>query len=227
MNPAQEKREDQSLWGTRIKDKVGLALVALSCVAGMMFALSSVGYLLGFNATTLWLASISFTILGAGTLLYPEQPTTEQQLKYVPLALVPIAARAMLNGGLLTSFTADLQSADITGLAQVGYLIEVLGLWILVAVSEEGFRATVNMITSLALPDSWEYQHLAPASALKGFISVTAWIWFHFYQRGFNLELQLPYILWLYLAGIIFTYIMEEASFGAAVLAHIIVNLTA
>jgi len=227
VDAAQERREDQSFFGASTNDKVGLVLVALSCVAGMMFALSSVGYLLGFNATTLWLASISFTILGAGTLLYPEQPTTEAQLRYVPLALVPIAARAMLNGGLLTSFTADLQSADITGLAQVGYLVEVLGLWILVAVSEEGFRATINMVTSLLLPDTWEYQHLAPAAALKGFISVTAWIWFHFYQRGFNLQLQLPYILWLYLAGIIFTYIMEEGSFGAAVLAHIIVNLTA
>ena len=227
MNAAQEKREDQSLFGASARDKVGIALVFLACIAGMMFALSSVGYLLGFNATTLWIASMCFSVGGAGTLLYPEQPTTEAQLKYVSLALIPIAARTILNGGLFTSFTADLQSADITGLAQIGYLVEVIGLWILVAVSEEGFRATVNMLVSIALPDQWEYQHLAPAAALKGFISITAWVWFHFYQRGFNLELHLPYILWLYLAGIIFTYIMEEGSFGAAVLAHIIVNLIA
>ena len=227
MNPTQERREDQTVFGPKVQDKVGVMLVGLACIYGMMFALSSVGYLLGFNATTLWIASISFSLMGAGTLIYPEQRTTEAQLQYVPLALIPIGLRSMMNSGIFQSLTSAMTSADVTGLAQIGYLFEVFGLWILVAVSEEGFRATCNGLISFILPDSWEYQNLVSAGILKGFISVTLWIMFHFYQRGFNLELQLPYILWLYVAGVVFTYIMEEASFGAAVLAHIIVNLTA
>ena len=227
MNAAQERREDQSFLGATVNDKVGLILVALACVFGMMFALSSVGYLLGFNATTLFLSSISFTVLSMGTILYPQQPTTESQLRYVPLALIPIGARALLNGGLFRFLQSSLQSADVTGLAQIGYIFEVIGLWILVAVSEEGFRATVMMITSKLLPDRWQYSHLVSSNILKGFISVTAWVWFHFYQRDFNLGAQLPYIAWLFLAGVVFTYTMEEASFGAAVHQHNIVNLTA
>lgn len=227
MNRAQERREDTSFTGPNTRDRVGLVLVALACIAGMMFALSSVGYLLGFNATTLFLSSISFTVLGSGTLMYPEKRTTEEQMRYVPLALIPIGARFLLNHQLFSEFTVSLQAADITGLAQIGYIFEVIGLWILVAVSEEGFRATVMMVTSQVLPDSWEYQHLVSANILKGFIAVTAWVWFHFYQRSFDLASQLPYIVWLYLSGAVFTYTMEESSFGAAVLQHIVVNLTA
>ena len=159
--------------------------------------------------------------------MYPEKKTTEEQMRYVPLALIPIGARFLLNHQLFSELTGSLQAADITGLAQIGYIFEVIGLWTLVAVSEEGFRATVMMVTSQILPDSWEYQHLVSANILKGFIAITAWVWFHFYQRSFDLSAQLPYIAWLYLSGAVFTYTMEESSFGAAVLQHIVVNLTA
>lgn len=214
-------------WGASLDDRIGFILVGLACIYGMKFALGSVGYLLGFNATTLWLASISFSVLGLGYLLYPQKHTTEEQLAYVPLALIPIALRSLIQGGIFSYFHATMDAANVSGFTQIRYLFEVLGIWIMVAVSEEGMRAATMMLTSIALPDSWEWENLIPAKLLKGLVSNLAWIVFHFFQRDFYLQVQLPYVIWLFIAGAVFTYIMKEASFGAAVLAHIIVNLTA
>ena len=54
-------------------------------------------------------------------------------------------------------------------------------------------------------------------------IAVGSWLIFHFVQRSFDWL----YFLWLIVAGVILQIILRKGGLGAAVLAHLVINLTA
>ena len=220
MNRLKTEQEVSTL--PTVGDKLFLTCLLVAGVTGMQFALNNVGYLLGFNASTLWIAALFFSIF-SWKWIKRDRPTSEQ-LPYISLAIIPITLRTTMNTHLFTEAIASQ-----TRLTNLGYLIQVLGLWNLVAVSEEAFRATMYTAASELIPDHWEWnqQLVHESTTAKMLLANTAWVAFHFLQRPLDLSLYWRYILWLYLTGFVFTVIMKHGGLGAATIAHIIVNLTA
>jgi len=223
------------------RDKIFITCAIGAGVAGMAFSLNSVGYLLGFNATSLALYGFIFIMLSLNWITRAKP--METQFNYMLLAAVPIGFRILFNMTLFREIVASVDTAA-GAVTQLRYIAQVLGIWLLVAVCEEAFRATILNFAITWIPPSVEMLGWAielktdPTAetwddltglgkALAMFTATVAWILFHFLQRPLDLQLYGPYIAWLFLAGLTMGYAMVKAGMGAATVIHIIVNLTA
>ena len=149
-----------------------------------------------------------------GALNYIFRETDYQRsASYASLGFVPAFGRTALSMPVLTGSalaSLALGGIDITALAGA------LGAQVLVAVSEETFRAAMINLGKVLLPKRWELLRYPIANA--------AWVGYHFFRNPFSW----PYFAWLCLfCAPCFTYVMERAGLGASCLAHMIVNLTA
>jgi hypothetical protein len=207
---------------TQAHDRIYMILLVVALIAGFAFSLGSVGYLLGFNATTLVLIAISFSMMSVN--IWHESKAVKpvnDQLQGTALAMVPIALRWFLQIPLfheaLAAFSGD------TALQQLSYMAQVMGLWVLVAVSEEAFRAAMLNVADLFA----KFRDQGVQDRYKIVFANTVWVGFHFLQRPLDIGIYGVYIVWLFVSGLVMTFAMREFGMGAATLIHLIINLTA
>lgn len=225
------------------KDKIFITCALLAGVAGMAFSLNSVGYLLGFNATTLALYGFIFTVMSLNWITRA-RPVSEQ-LTGVLLAVIPIATRLVFNMAFFQQAIASMDgAASLTAYQQIRYIGQVGGIWLLVAVCEEAFRAAeLNMVLTW-LPaqvglkgreillktdptaEDWE-DLTGTGKAVAQVTQTIGWLVFHFLQRPLDVSIYGPYMVWLCVAGLTMGYAMVKYGMGCATLIHILVNLTA
>lgn len=223
------------------KDKIFITCAIGAGIAGMAFSLNSVGYLLGFNATNLALYSLFFTLLSLNWITRAKP--METQFSYMLLAAVPIVTRLIFNMAFFQEIVASMAAAT-TLLEQLKFVSQVLGIWLLVSVCEEAFRATVLNFAITWMPPVFEvcgfevvlktdptaeeWEDLTnTGKALAMFTATVAWILFHFFQRPLDLQLYGPYIVWLFVCGVTMGYAMVKAGMGAATVIHLVTNFTA
>jgi len=202
------------------KDRIFVVLYVVALVAGAAFSLGSVGYLLGFNATTLVYIALGFGVMSGNYWAYGSGiKPVDVQLQATAWAVVPIALRWAMQ----MPFFDQLAASAVDPVQQLQYMGQVVGLWVLVAVSEEAFRAgmlnaadLVTQVRNKELQDRWRI-----------LFANTVWVAFHFFQRPFDLNLYWKYMIWLYVTGLVMTYVLMKVGLGSATLIHLIVNLTA
>lgn len=198
-------------------DKLFVFMLVGAAVAGMALSLASAGYLLAFNVQTLMVSTIIFSVTGVKYILNAK-PVMEQ-VKWASLAVVPILLRIVLNMSFFNSYAGSM--VDVV--AQLLFTLQVVGLWLLVAVCEESFRATMATV--------WEaicrFKNRRVNVGLQLLFADALWILFHFIQRPFDPFAYRYYIVWLFVAGLVMGYAMVKAGLGSAALIHFIVNLTA
>ena len=202
------------------KDRVFIALFVAALVAGAAFSLGSVGYLLGFNATTLVYIALGFGVMSGNYWFSgPSIKPVDVQLQASAWAVAPIALRWAMQ----MPFFDQLAASAVDPAQQLRYMAQVLGLWILVAVSEEAFRA--GMLNAADLFAKFRNRELQDRWRIL--FANTIWVAFHFFQRPLDLALYWKYVLWLYVTGLVITYVLMKVGLGSATLIHLIVNLTA
>ena len=204
----------------KARDPIFMFSFVVALLAGAAFSLGSVGYLLGFNATTLVYIALGFGVMSAnywyeGSTIKP----VDEQLQAVSWAVVPIALRWAMQMPFFDQLTASVTDPLQQGL----YMAQVLGLWILVAVSEEAFRAAMMNLADMVV----EFRGRTLQNRWKIVGSNLVWWGFHFFQRPFAMDIYWKYGLWLFLTGLVIGYVLTEKRLGAATLIHLIVNLTA
>ena len=203
-------------------DRIFMILLVIALIAGFSFSLGSVGYLLGFNATTLVLIAMSFTVMSGNYWYRGKQiQSVNTQLQATSLAVIPIALRWALQMPFFNELVAS--TSEVSAVQQLGYMTQVLGLWILVAVSEEAFRAAMLNAADLFL----QFTNREIQDRWKILFANTVWIGFHFLQRPLDLSIYGPYIVWLFASGLVMTYVLMKIGLGSATLIHLIINLTA
>jgi len=214
----------------RARDKLFITLFFLGILSGLWLSLQSAGYILAFNVNTLLITTVIFGICSANYWWRRPLVSLDTQIAYSALCLAPIGLRALLQlpiftGGWNAALTAP--DASVSPLQQLGYMLQVVGLWILVAVSEECFRASMMNFADLFA----EFKQRDISLTWKALFSNTVWIAFHFAQRGGltpqNLWLYRYYIIWLFVSGLVMTYALVKAGLGASCLIHLLVNLSA
>lgn len=223
------------------KDKIYITCAIIAAGAGMAFSLNSVGYLLGFNATNLALYGFIFLVFSANWISGAKPATT--QLKYSALMAVPIVSRFIFNMPFLQGLVASM-AATTTVYDQLRYIGQIIGIWMLVSVCEEPFRAVELNVLITYLPETvgirgfdvrlkklekaekWDdLTDMGKIIALAG--STVGWIAYHFLQRPLDFTLYGPYILWLFISGMTMGYVLVKAGMGAATLVHFATNFTA
>ena len=216
-------------------DRIYTVLFVVAIVAGAAFSLGSVGYLLGFNATTLVYIALGFSMMSGNYWIdggrdeegEPRIKPVDTQLQMTSLAVIPIALRWAMQmpffDQLAASMEAVASAAAPSVFRQLGYMAQVLGLWVLVAVSEEAFRAAMLNAADLTV----QFRGRGLQDRYRAFFANTVWMLFHFLQRPLDLGVYWKYMLWLYVAGLVMTYALMRAGMGSATLIHLIVNLTA
>jgi len=199
------------------KDKLYLGCLVSAMVAGMYFSLNSVGYLLGFNATTLALYGIIFTVTSLNWIVRAKP--MESQLVYSGLVVVPIATRIFFNMPLFEQIVAS-----TAALEQLSYMAQVLGIWWMPAVlGVRGLSLRLKLVE-----DARDWDDLtAEGKAAAMVFTCVAWIAFHFLQRPLDFQLYWRYMIWLFVSGITFGYALVKAGPGCAVVIHVLTNLTA
>lgn len=204
------------------KDRIYMILLVVALITGFAFSLGSVGYLLGFNATTLVIIAISFSMMSID-LWWGGKNTgpVDLQLQGVSLAVIPIALRWFLQMPLFYEFMASMQGDGLG--AQLGAMAQVMGLWVLVAVSEEAFRAAMLNVADLFA----EFKHSKIQDRYRILFANTVWVGFHFLQRPLDMNVYGVYIVWLFASGLVMTFAMRQFGMGAATVIHLIINLTA
>ena len=197
-----------------------VVLFVAALVAGAAFSLGSVGYLLGFNATTLGYIALGFSIM-SGNYWYKGKSIrpVDEQLQWTALAVVPIALRWAMQ----MPFFDQLAASTVDPVQQLRYMAQVLGLWVLVAVSEEAFRGAMLNAADLVA----EFRGRELQDRWRILFANTVWVGFHFFQRPLDLGIYWKYMIWLYVAGLVMTYVLMKVGMGSATLIHLIVNLTA
>ena len=208
--------QPQAFEPSKTKDKIFIVMLILAALSGMALSLASAGYLLAFNVQTLLISTVIFAITGASYIL-KAKPVTEQ-LKYASLAVVPIALRAILNMPFFKQYASLLDPVS-----QLIFALQVIALWIIVAVCEEAFRASMMTFSGLFI----KHRNSHVALFLRILFANVLWILFHFIQRPFDPFLFRYYIVWLFCTGMLLGFVLHKAGLGAATLIHFIVNLTA
>ena len=205
------------------KDRIFIVLFVAALVAGAAFSLGSVGYLLGFNATTLVYIALGFGVMSGNYWFSgPSIKPVDEQLQATAWAVVPIALRWAMQMPFFDQLAASTVEAGST-LTQLQYMAQVLGLWILVAVSEEAFRGAMLNAADLVV----QFRGRGLQDRYKAVFANTTWFFFHFFQRPLDLAVYWKYMLWLYIAGLVMTFVLMKVGMGSATLIHLIVNLTA
>jgi hypothetical protein len=145
----------------------------------------------------------------------------DEQLQATAWAVVPIALRWAMQMPFFDQLAASMEAGE--ALTQLRYVAQVLGLWILVAVSEEAFRAGMLNAADLTV----QFRGRGLQDRYRAFFANTTWFLFHFFQRPLDLGVYWKYMLWLYVTGLVITYVLMKVGLGSATLIHLIVNLTA
>ncbi|MFH2111686.1 MAG: CPBP family glutamic-type intramembrane protease [Candidatus Bathyarchaeota archaeon] len=209
------------------QDRIFIALFVTALVVGAAFQLGSVGYLLGFNASTLTYIALGFGMM-SGNYWYDSGKDEGRKLRIKPVdeqlqmtawAVVPIGLRWAMQ----MPFFDQLAASTVDPVQQLQYMAQVLGLWILVAVSEEAFRA--GMLNAADLVAQFRGRELQ--DWFRILFANSVWMGFHFFQRPLDLSVYGAYMVWLFVAGLVMTYATIKGGMGAATLIHLIVNLTA
>lgn len=206
------------------RDKLFVIMLVAAGIAGMALSLASAGYLLAFNVNTLLIATMIFGVTSASYIMRAKP--WREQLQYICLAIVPIGLRLLLNLPIFQSYTPTAATAaSMAIMDQIVFALQVIGLWCIVAVCEEAFRATVMLTTESMLPK----QKLQGTIrlAIKILIANVLWILFHFIQRPLDPWAYRYYIIWLFVSGLLLGLMIEKVGLGCAALTHFIINLTA
>jgi len=210
---------EEQLIPQKSKDKLFIALFIFAMAGGLWLSLQSVGHLLAFNVQTLMITGVVFTVTSLNWLV--KAKPIDVQVKYSALCLVPIALRYVLNMPIFSGFASFGASQSLE--MQAYYMLQIVALWALVAVSEESFRATMMNFAEIVL--KWRDRELN--MAWRALFANAIWILFHFIQRPFNPFAYKWYIVWLFVSGLVMTYVLVKAGLGSAVLLHVLVNLPA
>ncbi|MFZ7137873.1 MAG: type II CAAX prenyl endopeptidase Rce1 family protein [archaeon] len=198
------------------KDKLFTICLVLAMSGGLWLSLQSAGFLLAFNVNTLMIMAVVFTLTCSNFIMRAK--ALDVQLKYAALAVVPIGLRHVFNLPLFGSYASV---GDVT--SQLLYTLQVCALWLLVAVAEESFRATMmNMWDSLYAKKFARKTN----TVLKVLFSNVLWVMFHFIQRPFDPVAYGWYIVWLLISGFVMGYATLNGGLGSSTLIHFIVNLT-
>jgi len=212
---------------TGAQDRIFIGLFVAALVAGAAFQLGSVGYLLGFNASTLTYIALGFGIM-SGNYWYDSGKDenkkrrikpVDEQLQMTAWAVVPIALRWAMQ----MPFFDQLAASTVDPAQQLQYMAQVLGLWILVAVSEEAFRAGMLNVADLVA----QFRGRELQDWFRILFANLVWFGFHFLQRPLDPSIYWKYMIWLFVAGLVMTYALMKRGMGSATLIHLIVNLTA
>ena len=214
---------EEQLIPQKSKDKLFISLFIFGMVGGLWLSLQSVGHLLAFNVQTLMTTTIVFTITSLNWIV--DAKPTDVQIEYSALCLVPIGLRYLFNMPIFTSFTLSETTFEASqGIEkQAIFMLQIIALWILVAISEETFRATMMNFAEVVM--KWKDKELN--MAWKALFANSIWILFHFIQRPFDPFAYKWYIVWLIISGLVMTYVLIKAGLGSAVLLHVLVNLSA
>ena len=183
----------------KAKDKTAITFVVLNLLFGIWICLDTTGTALNSDVQTLWLVSLTCTLLSLNRF------NRKEDIQWSSLAIIPIALRSLLTYEIFTSWNKMFEDLYVA--------LYVIGVWIIVATSEETFRATMTNVAQLKIKKP----------IIQDIIAVACWLVFHFVQRSFNLL----YCIWLIVAGFVLQYIMRKGGLGASILAHVVINLTA
>ena len=63
--------------------------------------------------------------------------------------------------------------------------------------------------------------------AWRALFANVIWILYHFIQRPFDPFTYKWYILWLFISGLVLTYVLIKAGLGSAMLLHLLINISA
>ncbi|MEM1661011.1 MAG: CPBP family glutamic-type intramembrane protease [Candidatus Bathyarchaeia archaeon] len=203
-------------------DKLFTYMLIAAGVAGMGLSLASAGYLLAFNVNTLLIATLIFGV--AGMAYVKSARDWKEQLPYVSLAIIPITLRMLFNLPIFQSYVPEAASASMGVLDQALFAIQVVGLWCIVAVAEEAFRACMMRAADGVLPKDISGSGRLAAKIL---VANVLWILFHFIQRPLDPWTYRYYIAWLFISGILLGLMIEKVGLGCAALTHFLINLTA
>jgi hypothetical protein len=203
---------------TGAKDKLFIVMLVAAGICGLWLSLQSAGFLLAFNVNTLLVATIIFTVTSSSYLIRGKP--WQQQLTYASLALAPIFLRAVLNMPFFQSYTAS--TVDIVN--QALFALQIIALWVIVAVCEEAFRATMIDVGRQILSSKFQGKILTLMCIL---LANVLWILFHFIQRPFDPFAYKYYIIWLFCSGLVLGWLVERAGLGSAAFAHFLINITA
>jgi hypothetical protein len=205
------------------KDKLFISLFILGFLGGLWLSLQSVGHLLSFNVQTLMITAVVFTITSLNYVA--KGKPSDVQIKYSALCLIPIGLRYLFNMPIFSALTASQASVEVTQSTQTQlyFMLQIIALWILVALSEEAFRATMLNFAEVVM--RWKDREFN--LAWKILFANAVWILFHFVQRPFDPIAYKWYIVWLFISGLVMTYVLVKAGLGSAILLHMLVNITA
>jgi len=208
---------EEQLIPQKSHDKLFITLFIFGMMGGLWLSLQSVGHLLSFNVQIVMITAIVFTVTSLNWL--PKSKPIDIQIQYSAFCLIPIALRFVLNLPIFSTFTASMVDLQ----QQILFILQVVALWILVAVSEETFRATMMNFAETLI--DWKNEQWD--KIWKILFANGVWVIFHFIQRPFDLFAYKWYMVWLFISGLIMTYVLFKAGLGSAILVHLLVNLTA
>ena len=201
--------EQQENLFKKAKDKTAITLFALNLLFGIWICLSTSGSPLNSDIQTLWLVSLTCTFLALNWF------DRKEDLQWSSLAIIPIALRLLLTSNIFSSWSRMFQTIYLT--------LYIIGVWIIVAFAEESYRAAITTFAKVITENIKVKIINRYQTFWQDIIAVGSWLLFHFIQRSFNWL----YFAWLVVSGFILQIILRKGGLGAAVLAHVIVNLTA
>jgi len=193
----------------KAKDKTAITFFVLNLLFGIWICLATSQNPLNADIQTLWLVSITCSLLALNWF------ARKEDLMYASLAIIPIVLRALLTSSIFTSWSSIFKNLSL--------ILWIIGVWVIVAFAEESYRAAITtfaqtIVKNIKLKVVKQYKMIF----VDG-IAVGSWLIFHFVQRSFDWL----YFLWLIVAGVILQIILRKGGLGAAVLAHLVINLTA
>lgn len=206
--------EEQKAQEKAKKDKTLVVLLVASLFAVLYFGLNSALFLLGYN--TMLLAIVLLMSLPFAQKYIFEKDTEVGILILIPILIRIFLSNAIYRSASFTAFSAFLQDMK--------YGVEISLLLVIIALSEETFRAAIlslmELYNTIGDPEIRRITNII--------VSNSCWVSLHFVQRPFLMnEITLAYVIWLFVSGIILTYILQRSGLGTAALAHFLLNLTA
>ena len=196
-------------------DKLFIIFLLFAGLAGLAISLSAMGFYLQWASNTLLLSTVLFIVLSANWLR--KSPGIDKQIQLSTLALIPIVLRFAIVSSFFASFQEAISIKDI---------FFISGIWAIVSVSEETFRATMfNFFEYLSSETKIIENRRKVEYILAKFTFATiTWLIFHYFQRPFSLDY---YLAWLIITGFLLCFILEKGGLGSAVLAHFLIDITA
>ncbi len=201
------RREDIGFLDELSIDKLALVLLAISVFAVAELGLKSAVISARYGINVLTLATVEILSLAFGGLMFVVKAKRDGDVGFLPLVMIPVALRYAIPEVAAAFGVAASWSTD--------EVLDVALLMLLVACAEESFRAMFMAVS----------EQLGLGNAGQILVSNIAWTILHFVQRPPAPELLLTYGVWLFVTGLILSYIMRHWGLGAAILSHFLVNM--